>query len=329
MGNKSGINIAGRLRAFHWVLLVMLGVALSACEGHYISFKIDKYDFIDQELRKNIESIVEERFKDEPDVPLDLCFMPRPGLLLLDNETDSSYDTAMYNLEIDSHHYSFYGYIEDSLQYRVKACCILAGHTCYIDPDERYFKKTGWKKRVFYITHEAVCPCMEDEVYVNVVNKNEIESVYDRNHDDIYRVVEPWHEDYDLLLNRREAIDIPSKTLIDEDGSGDLDDIPVEKVQKKASFPGGIPKLMKYLKKNLIYPPIALKEGTEGKVIVRFVVGKSGEIKDVKVVRSVDPELDQEAIRIVSCMPKWVPAIYNNRPCASFYMLPVNFTLNK
>ena len=202
MGNQLGINIAGKPRAFHWVLGVMLGVALTACSGHHghhISFQLDEYAFIDQELKKDIESVVEEQFKDEPDVPLDLCFMPRPGLLLLDNETDSSSDIATYNLEIDSHHYFYYGYYEDSLQYRVKACCVLAGHMCYIDPDERYFKKTGREKRVSYITHDEACPCMEDKVYVNVVNGSEIESVFSLGDVDV--VVEPWHEDYDSLLS--------------------------------------------------------------------------------------------------------------------------------
>ena len=199
--NRMSINNAGSLITFHWVLLVLLGVALSACEGHFISFKLDEYDFVDQDLKKNIESVVEEQFKGEPDVPLDLYFMNNPiGLLLLDKETDRGSYIATYNLEIDSHHYSYYGYYEDSLQYRVKACCILAGHMCYIDPDERYLKKTGRKKRVFFITHGGVCPCAEWKVWMNVVNKNEIEAVYD--YDNIASIVEPWHEDYDSLLSR-------------------------------------------------------------------------------------------------------------------------------
>ena len=196
MGNQLGINIAGKLRAFHWVLGVMLGVALTACSGHsghHISFKLDEYAFIDQELKKNIESVVEEQFKDESDVPLDLYFINHVGLLV------NGSDIATYNLEIDSHHYWYYGYYEDSLQYRVKACCVLAGHMCYIDPDERYFKKTGREKRVFYITHDEACPCIEDKVYVNVVNGSEIESVFSLGDVDV--VVEPWSEDYDSLLS--------------------------------------------------------------------------------------------------------------------------------
>ena len=129
--------------------------------------------------------------------------------------------------------------------------------------------------------------------------------------------------------SQKGAIDIPSKTLIDEGDGEDPDDVPVVKVQKKASFPGGMSELKNYLKKNLTYPSIALEEGTEGTVIVSFVVGKSGEIRNVEVMRPVDPALDQEAIRVVSNMPKWVPAMNNDRPCASYYRLPVNFILNK
>lgn len=107
------------------------------------------------------------------------------------------------------------------------------------------------------------------------------------------------------------------------------DDVPLVKVQKKAEFPGGPEKLKEYLKKNLSYPDIAREEGVEGKVFVKFVVSKNGTIKDVKVIRSVDPLLDKEAIRVVSQMPNWTPAEQHNKPCASYFTLPVNFVLNK
>lgn len=107
------------------------------------------------------------------------------------------------------------------------------------------------------------------------------------------------------------------------------DDVPLVKVQKKAEFPGGPDKLKEYLKKNLSYPDIAREEGVEGKVFVKFVVGKDGTIKDVKVIRSVDPLLDKEAVRVVSEMPKWTPAQQHDKPCASYFTLPVNFVLNK
>ncbi len=129
--------------------------------------------------------------------------------------------------------------------------------------------------------------------------------------------------------DQKGKVEIPTQTLINDGGEEDPDDVPVVKVQKKASFPGGKEALTNFLKNNLTYPSIAADEGIEGTVIVSFVVGKTGEIRDVKVMRPVDKALDEEAIRVVKSMPKWTPAMNNDRPCASFFRLPVNFRLNK
>ncbi|MBO7607177.1 MAG: TonB family protein [Paludibacteraceae bacterium] len=118
------------------------------------------------------------------------------------------------------------------------------------------------------------------------------------------------------------------KTFDKDDDEGD-DEVPFVKVEKKAQFPGGPDKLKEYLSKNLSYPQIAIDEGIEGKVFVKFVVSSKGTIKDAKVIRSVDPALDQEALRVVNAMPAWTPAEQHNKPCASYFTLPVNFVLSK
>lgn len=118
------------------------------------------------------------------------------------------------------------------------------------------------------------------------------------------------------------------KTFEKDDDEKD-DEVPFVKVEKKAQFPGGPDKLKEYLSKNLSYPQIAMDEGIEGKVFVKFVVSSKGTIKDAKVIRSVDPALDQEALRVVNAMPAWTPAEQHNKPCASYFTLPVNFVLNK
>ncbi len=122
-------------------------------------------------------------------------------------------------------------------------------------------------------------------------------------------------------------IDMP-KTF-DKDDEEEKDEVPFVKVEKKAQFPGGPDKLKEYLSKNLSYPQIAMDEGIEGKVFVKFVVSSKGTIKDAKVIRSVDPALDAEALRVVNAMPAWTPAEQHNKPCASYFTLPVNFVLNK
>ncbi|MGV2541757.1 TonB family protein, partial [Bacillus pumilus] len=82
-------------------------------------------------------------------------------------------------------------------------------------------------------------------------------------------------------------------------------------VEQMPSFPGGNAALMKYLGDNIKYPVVAQENGVQGRVVVSFVVERDGSITDVKVVRSVDPSLDREAVRVVSTMPKWIPGKQN------------------
>ena len=96
-------------------------------------------------------------------------------------------------------------------------------------------------------------------------------------------------------------------------------------VEKMASFPGGNAKLMEFLRKELVYPQIAIDNNVQGRVFVQFVVNRDGSIQDVKVTRGVDPILDEEAIRIVKKMPKWVPAEQRGKTVRSRFTLPVMF----
>lgn len=98
-------------------------------------------------------------------------------------------------------------------------------------------------------------------------------------------------------------------------------------VEQLPEFPGGMVELMKWLTKNLKYPPAAQKQKIQGKVLVSFIINKDGTIADAKVVRSVDPLLDGEAMRVVRMMPNWKPGINNNQPCRTLFAIPVVFKL--
>lgn len=98
-------------------------------------------------------------------------------------------------------------------------------------------------------------------------------------------------------------------------------------VEEQPSFPGGQGALMAWLRDNIKYPVVAAENGIEGKVIVQFVVGKNGSISNVKVLRSVDPSLDKEAVRVVSNMPNWTPGKQNGTSVNVRYTLPVTFKL--
>lgn len=102
---------------------------------------------------------------------------------------------------------------------------------------------------------------------------------------------------------------------------------PFDIVEQMPTFPGGDAALMSWLSKNIKYPAIAEENGVQGRVIVRFVVGKDGSISQVQVVRSVDPSLDKEAMRVVKAMPKWIPGKQNGQAVPVWFTLPVTFQL--
>ena len=98
-------------------------------------------------------------------------------------------------------------------------------------------------------------------------------------------------------------------------------------VETMPKFPGGTAGLMKYLARSIKYPTIAQKNKEQGRVIIKMVVGKDGSLSDIKVLRSVSPSLDAEAIRVVGNMPKWEPGQQRGQAVAVEYTLPIVFRL--
>lgn len=98
-------------------------------------------------------------------------------------------------------------------------------------------------------------------------------------------------------------------------------------VEEMPEFPGGMAECMKFLAKDIKYPTIAQENGVQGRVIVQFVVNKDGTIVDPVVVRSVDPYLDKEALRVIKAMPKWKPGKQRGKAVRVKYTVPVTFRL--
>lgn len=94
-------------------------------------------------------------------------------------------------------------------------------------------------------------------------------------------------------------------------------------------FPGGQGVMMKYLAANIKYPASAVKAKKQGRVIVSFVIQKDGSVTNARIVRSVDSELDAEALRIVKAMPNWTPGTQDGKPVNVRYTIPVVFSLYK
>ena len=98
-------------------------------------------------------------------------------------------------------------------------------------------------------------------------------------------------------------------------------------VEQMPQFPGGEAALMKFLQSHINYPPMAAENNVQGRVVVQFVVEKNGNIGEVKVVRSVDKDLDKEAVRVCKSLPKFTPGRQNGQAVPVWFTLPVTFKL--
>ena len=117
----------------------------------------------------------------------------------------------------------------------------------------------------------------------------------------------------------------------------DVKEVPIDKpvtkgeafavVEQMPEFPGGMKELMTYLKDNIKYPKAAQDKKVQGRVIVQFVVEKDGTPTEFNVLRSVDPDLDAEALRVLGEMPKWKPGMQKGQVVRVKYTVPVTFRL--
>jgi len=98
-------------------------------------------------------------------------------------------------------------------------------------------------------------------------------------------------------------------------------------VEQNPVFPGGEAALLKYVAEHIRYPAMAQENNIQGRVVVQFVVTKTGAVGQVKVVRSKDPDLDKEAVRVVKSLPKFTPGKMNGHAVNVWYTLPINFKL--
>ena len=122
------------------------------------------------------------------------------------------------------------------------------------------------------------------------------------------------------VLKAKEVIAQPEPPKEEETKVGDV-------VAQMPSFPGGPSALMQYLSSNIKYPVVAEENGVQGRVVCTFVVERDGSITDVRVIKSVDPSLDKEAVRVVKSMPKWIPGKQNGSAVRVKYTVPVTFRL--
>lgn len=98
-------------------------------------------------------------------------------------------------------------------------------------------------------------------------------------------------------------------------------------VEQAPGFPGGPGVLKQFLARHIRYPKSAYKNDIEGKVVVRFIVEADGSISDPEIMQALDPDCDKETLRVIRKMPKWNPGRQNGAFVATYYQLPVTFSL--
>ena len=133
---------------------------------------------------------------------------------------------------------------------------------------------------------------------------------------------------FDVKGNDEEAGEVlkAQQVVVDEKPAEEETKI-FDVVEQMPTFPGGDAALMKYLNDHIKYPVVAEENGIQGRVICTFVVERDGSITDVKVMKSVDPSLDKEAIRVLKSMPHWIPGKQNGSAVRVKFTVPVTFRL--
>ena len=140
--------------------------------------------------------------------------------------------------------------------------------------------------------------------------------------DDIVTMEGEVDQDLTPDIQKPKSVEMPNGMVVD------TKEVAFDVVEQMPEFPGGSLALFEFLTNNIHYPAEAEKAGTKGRVILTFVVEKDGSISESKVVKSVDPLLDAEALRVINAMPKWTPGRQNGKVVRVKYTVPVSFSLD-
>lgn len=216
--------------------------------------------------------------------------------------------------------------------------------------EERKLAERGEQKEVFIdITEETDEPKAEPiEQEKPEVLQEEVSKTYQATELQIVEDQNVREEDEIMSQDERMQTDAIAGRVTNAEGSTNLNDFreqinevvieekkPVETkpvevftaVEQMPQFPGGDEALLKYLSSHINYPPMAAENNVQGRVVIQFVVDKNGKVGEVKVVRSVDKDLDREAVRVCMSLPKFIPGRQNGVPVSVWYTLPVSFKL--
>jgi protein TonB len=127
-------------------------------------------------------------------------------------------------------------------------------------------------------------------------------------------------------VKNTDVVDVPQQVK-EEVQEAEPEEIPFVVVEEMPMYPGGNDELLKYIAEHTQYPEVAKENNIQGRVVVRFCVTAKGGVSQVSVLKSVDPELDKEAIRVVNTLPAFKPGKQGGKPVPVWYMVPITFSL--
>lgn len=180
--------------------------------------------------------------------------------------------------------------------------------------------------------HESeLIPMSNEELVTQLEDKKKGEQAEELNIvDDEVELTEPEEsqgndgEDDESVLSELAAEEDKALPPLNVDPQNPLNFHVVEDLPQ---YPGGAVELMKWLTKNLRYPSVAQQQKVQGSVVAVFYVEKDGSITGINIVRSLSPECDREALRVLRMMPHWTPGIQHDEPCRTKVQIPIVFKL--
>lgn len=155
----------------------------------------------------------------------------------------------------------------------------------------------------------------------NVAIVKSVEERLDNEAKRVMSIMPDWTPGYNGDVPVRVKYTVPVNFKLNNDE-------PFQVVEKMPEFSGGIDALNDYLKKNLKYPENCIKDKIQGRVLVQFIVEADGKITNAQIVKSVNKDLDDEAIRMISSMPDWTPGEQHGVAVRVKYTVPINFKLD-
>jgi len=130
-----------------------------------------------------------------------------------------------------------------------------------------------------------------------------------------------------VVIISKKIVEIPgTKAFKPAVGIPDKDGV-YSVIDKMPQYPGGESELLKFIGQNLKYPVKAQEKGIQGRLIIRFVVNKLGKVENAEVLRGLDPEMDQEGLRVINLLADWIPGEQKGEKVSVYYTLPITFRL--